>query len=149
MRTHVSVFLGALVIMLGMLNLAQPAAAAPAQQFTWDACSTPGPLVFCYQGKGVVHHNFTPSGNVSYVDNREECAQVIHNGVVVQDVCQRQHNVVHAKDNQEHVVVSRAVSAQTYVLSGITYTCSGSYNAVYANGEVRHENEQFECTPPF
>lgn len=149
MRPHVSVFFGALVIMLGMLNLAQPAAAAPAQQFTWDACSAPGPLVFCYQGKGVVHHTFTPSGNVSYVDNREECSQVIHNGVVVQDVCQRSHYVVHAKDNQEHVVVSRAVSAQTYVLSGTTYTCSGSYNAVYANGEVRHQNGQFECIPPF
>jgi hypothetical protein len=148
MRSRLSLFLSALVVMLGVLSVAQPVAAAPAQPFSIDECSAPGALVFCYQAKGVVHHTVTPSGNVSYVDNREECSQVFHNGVVVQDVCQRQHYVVHAKDNQEHVMVSRAVSDQTYVLSGVTYTCSGSYNAVYANGEIRHDTYQFACTPP-
>lgn len=148
MRGRLALVLTALVVLLGVQGLTQPVTAAPAQTFTWDECSAPGPLVFCYQGKAVVQHTFTPSGNASYVDNREECSQVTHNGVVVQDICQRQHYVVHAKDNHEHVMVLRSVGTQTYVLSGVTYTCGGSYNAVYANGEVRHDAYAFACTPP-
>jgi len=149
MRTRFITLLSAVVLMLGILSVAQPAAAAPAQPFSVNECSPPGPVVYCYQAKGVIIFNVTPSGNATYIDNREECSQITRSGVVVQDVCNKRNYVVHARDGEEQVVHYRGVSEQTYVLSGTTYTCTGSYNAIYVSGEVRHDHYQFECNPPF
>ncbi len=152
MRTRVSLVVSAIVLMLGVVSIAQPAGAAPAETYTtpfsYNECSPPGPVVYCYQGHGVIHYTVTPSGNQTFVDNREECSQISRNGVTLQERCDSRHYVVHMKGNEAQVVVLRGMSEQSYVISGTTYTCSGSYNAIYANGEVRHDAYQFQCTPP-
>ena len=66
MRTRIITFLSAVLLMLGILSVAQPAAAAPAQPYAVSSCQIFGDFKYCVQTKGVVQRNESASGNTTY-----------------------------------------------------------------------------------
>ena len=149
MRTRIITLLSTIVLMLGILSMAQPAAAAPAEPYAVSACQIFGNFEFCYQTRGVIQRNESASGNTTYSSNGRRCYQATVRNELVNEGCASFHVTLHRQDGETQVYHTRQHTTSTFVYLGTTYTCTSSHNVVLANGEVRHEDHQLECNPPF
>ena len=157
MRRPTAALLAVLLLAAAALVDVRPAAAAPARPFdegeclTWVNPETGDVYEYCYEARGVVQENRTPSGNRQVHVTEHHCDRSSFNGEVVYQHCSRDHFVYQARDGETgetRVSHSHGGSEISFAYRGTTYECTARHNFTYANGEVRHDVEDFGCTPP-
>ena len=146
MRRTITMVLTVVTLMLGVTALALPVAAAPAVPYNESDCvDYGGGYEFCYTAKGVVRENETRSGNTQYHLTERRCSTLTGpGGDVVAESCTQDNYVLHRNDGEIKVFHTNWKLEE----AGTGYECIHSYNVTYANGEVRHNDSQFECNLP-
>jgi hypothetical protein len=142
MRTRIFLFVSATLLVFGVMSFAQPAAAAPAEPYHTGDCVQFGTDTYCYEEHGVVQTNESASGNTKYTFNGTFFYTLTRNGVVIHEAESKSHSTFIVKDGEQQVSHSRDDSSYTYAGE----TCTVSYNTVFANGEIRHQEFQRECS---
>ena len=142
MRTRILLFVSATLLLFGVMSFAQPVAAEPAEPYRTAGCVQFGSSTYCYEERGVVQTIESASGNIKYTFNGTYFYTLIRNGVVIYESESKSHYTFMAKDGEQQVSHSREGSSYTYAGE----TCTVSYNTVFANGEIRHQDFQRECS---
>ncbi len=142
MRAKTTLVLSALLLMLSVLSVAQPAAATPAQPFNVSECFSFGELEYCYTVHGVFQVTETPSGNTKYIYNVTSSYTVTENGQVVYSEEDRYHANYLVKDGESQVAHNLGSGSFPYA----NQTCTYDYNVIFTDGEVRHEVFNFQCS---
>ena len=84
MRSRISLFFSAILLMLGLLSLAQPAAAAPAEPYqTTDDCVQVGTGEICINGHYMVQENESASGVIKVTINGTSTETFTGNGALI------------------------------------------------------------------
>jgi hypothetical protein len=141
-----------LLLTAGLVAIAQPAAAAPggsspngARPYNIIDCrdyDADGDVhTFCYEDKGVIQINKTPSGNVEYSAQGQYCYTDSISGTTISRQCEKYH--YHDTLTNGQLQVAHGHGAGSYSYNGVT--CTMSYNYILANGEVRHERTFYSC----
>ncbi len=149
MRTRIFLVVSAVLLMLSVLSIVQPATAAPAQPYHTAECSDFGDgYEFCYESRGVVQENTSGSGNTKYTYNATTSYTFTLNGEVLSSESNKAHYTFIAKDGAPQVSHQRGSGSYGYIdfSTGEEVTCTYNYNVIYANGEVRHEVFNFVCS---
>jgi len=139
----------AIVLLLGVLSFAQPAAASPAAPYNVAECfDFGGGYEYCYEFKGVSQSNESASGNTKYTFNGSFSVSYTLNGDVIYSSEGKTHYTFIAKDGEPQVSHQRGSGSFSYVdfFTGEQVNCTYDYNVIYANGEVRHEVYNFTCS---
>jgi hypothetical protein len=149
MRSTITTLLTAVILLLGVTTFAPPAAAAPALPYRDAGCRDFFGLEYCYEAKGVVKSNETPSGNTQYHIAEDVCFTfTAPTGQVIQDSCYKYNLVFHEKDGERQAYHANQKQDFVFDYLGMHRECTISYNVTYANGKVRHSDFQEECNPP-
>ena len=130
-----------------------PAAAAPAHPFTEGRCLTygdeGGPTAeYCYETRGVVKQGETPSGNAQFHYVARTCYRIRIEDQLVGEGCSKHNSLLHERDGEERVYHANVKGTSRFEYLGTTYACTARITVTYANGQVRHEDVRFDCTPP-
>ena len=144
MRRILRLVITALFLFGGAFALAGPAVAAPAQPYSYGPeCYDFGEgYQVCFSGRGVVKDNQSASGNTLFKASGDSSYEVLLNGEVIEQCSSKSNFVLVAKEGEPQVPHSNGKSSFTY--SGTT--CTYQYNYTYANGELRHEAYDFQCS---
>ncbi|MBA3275430.1 MAG: hypothetical protein H0T72_06525 [Chloroflexia bacterium] len=148
MRTRISLVMSAVLLMLSVLSIVQPAAAAPAEPFQTAECfDFGGGYEYCYEAHGVFQENTSKSGNTKYTYNATSSYTFTLNGQDIQSGSEKYHSTFIAKDGESQVYHDRGRGSFSYVdfFTGEQVNCTYDYNWIYANGEVRHEINNVDC----
>jgi hypothetical protein len=97
---------------------------------------------FCFESRIISHVTESKSGNVIVIFNAQTKLTVTQNGVTTFTSDQTQHDNLVIQDGEVQVAHFRA----TGTTSGQTFTCSGRLTFTFTNGELRHEDTDFNCT---
>ena len=146
MRTNITMLLATFALLIGgILGVASPAAAAPAYQYNVDECFEEvedGDLYTeCYQDRGVLQFNETPSGNTNIIDNGRFSTQFYINGELIYSASGNFHYTTIIRNGEDQVSVTHSRFETTY--EGLT--CTGSLQVVYTNGEYRRLVIDSQC----
>jgi hypothetical protein len=146
MHTRITLLLAAFSLLLGgLLAVASPAAAAPAETYRFDECFEEvedGDLYTeCYQDRGVMHYNETPSGNINTSDNGRFSTQFYINGELIYSASGNFHYTTVIRNGEEQVAITHSRFETTY--EGMT--CTGSIQFIYTNGEYRRLVTDSQC----
>jgi hypothetical protein len=141
--------LTAFTLMLGgMLAVANPAAAAPAQPYSYEECfeevdeKTGYRLTECYVDKGVMQFIETPSGNIKVSDHGSYSTEFYVEGELVYSASGNFHYTTLIRNGEAQVDLTLMRFESTYNGS----TCTGSLHFVYTNGEYRRLVVDTQCT---
>ena len=118
------------------------AQAAPAETFNYSDCSSYDGYEYCFEGKGVLKYDETPSGNQGFMIHGSGTVTVKYNGAVVSSGEHRSHYVFRSRDGEPQV--EHASSKAEGSFGG--ESCISNYNVTYANGELRHEVYDETCS---
>ncbi len=135
--------IAALFLFVGTAVLAGPAVAAPepATPYRYADCYGDSTYEYCFSGHGVFKQETSASGNQLYKFSGSSKITYSENGEMLYQGSEKYNSVAH--DNGAGVYHSNGQGEFSY---GDT-TCTYKYNFTYANGEVRHEAYDFECSP--
>ncbi len=144
MRRAIRVLLTALLLFGGAFVFAGPAVAAPAQPYSFgpDCYDWGGGYQVCTSGKGVYQENESASGNTSFKASGTYSYEILVNGQVVQQYSNRQNFVLVAKEGSTQVYHYNGKGQTTYAGT----TCTWKYNFTLANGQVRHNVYESQCS---
>ena len=142
MRIKVTMVFSVLFLMLSVLSIAQPAAAAPAQTYNASDCYIEEGGRFCITSRGVYQEQTTRSGitKATYSESYEQSFRDENGQVIYQDASKYSETFVY-KNGEPQISRQRYTGSLTYE----GQTCTFGYAMVYANGAVRHEDETFDC----
>lgn len=146
MHTRIMLLLATFSLLFGgMLAVASPAAAAPAQHYRVDECfeevEDGNRYTECYQDKGVMQYNETPSGNITISDNGRFSTRFFVNGELIYSASGKFHYTTILRNGEEQVGITHSRFETTY--DGMT--CSGSIQFIYTNGEYRRLVTDSQC----
>ncbi len=154
MRIELPMLVSRVAIMLTVLRVVQPVAAAPAEPFNTSRCilfpvGSGNIGEYCVQSEGVLHSHETPSGTTQFTANARSCSQFKLNGQTLTDSCSKRHFTLVERDGERQVRHFRETTETTFVnpASGETTHCTVSYHFVHANGELRHQDMHIDCNP--
>ncbi len=138
-RTKAMMFVGALLL---AMTLVLPAAAAPAQHIQDGGCFDFGDGVgYCYSVDYLYQTTTTRSGVTKETYKGTSSYSLTYNGEVLYS----------GTDQFSGTFVSKQGEPQVYrQLGSFSYTyfgeaCTGTYNVIFANGEVWHEKVSSSC----
>jgi hypothetical protein len=123
---------------------AAPAAAGPAVITSSEYCDTFSDYEFCSTWRSVSQFVVTPSDNLmwNYHSRSDYTVTYVPTGEVIQTGSNRWHDHGLTKKGESHVISSSSVGEFSFG----NVTCSSRFTLHYANGEVRHENQEFNCS---
>lgn len=122
---------------------ATPASAAATQHFDFpETCFTSGDVTICSSASGQFHTTETPSGNTIFSGKSTSTFSVTSTdgSSDFSDTFAQQFNEL-VKKGEVHVFHSRFKDTFTFAGS----TCTFTDNFIFANGEVRHSQPDFNC----
>ncbi len=143
MRRIARLFLAALFVLIGLSAVAGTAVAAPepATPFRYHDCYTFDGTEACFDGHGVYKTQTSSSGDSLFKASGTSTTTVTENGQLVYQASDKYNYV--SVTNPAGVYHSNGQGEYTFLGT----TCTYKYNITYANGEVRHEAYDFNCSP--
>jgi hypothetical protein len=133
------------LVVLDMLGFAQPAIAAPAEPYHTTYCELDGPFdiyEICYDMRGVVKENVSASGVTTVVINDTTTFTVTRRGEWWYSSGFSQHDTYVFQDGEPQV----AHHLQRGYIEEGTRTCTYDLHSQFANGELRYDVSNFECS---
>jgi hypothetical protein len=137
------------VLLLFSLGTAQSTLAAPAQPYHLSDCfEFGGGYLYCYDSTGVIAGTTTASGNFVHTLTDTTNFTLTLDGSVVESGQRKSHFVNVNKGSQAQVDRFNGSDAFSYVDSttGQTITCTYTFNFIYANGDIRHDVDNLDCS---
>ena len=136
------------VVAVVMATAASAATASNGATVTNDTkCATYGELTFCVTNRTVTATTATPSGNVSYLVNGTLEHTLTRPNGDRSTFTASIHEYVLAKDGEPFTVSERVEQISDIVAGDVAFSCVVSYAVQLANGEIRIDRLQIECTP--
>jgi hypothetical protein len=141
----------AMVLLLGLAGVAQPAAAARAEPFHISGCAPYDEVLeICSEHRGVlkedargVRDSLTAVGQFCYTITNTTTGEISQGGCSKYTTVLRQ-----TKDGGDQIYHANSNDAFAVTLEGTRYECTQRNNFTYANGEYRNVGNQLECNPP-
>jgi hypothetical protein len=134
----------------GNRGKAQTSPAEP-YRITDDCQSLPDNLEVCFEEHGVIKERETRSGDTVKHVFGAWCwtiTDIATNEVVGED-CNQSNTVVRkTQDGGEQYDHANQKGVVWFTSNGTRYECTARYIVTFANGELRHEDQHFECNPP-
>ena len=110
------------------------------------SCVTDGVATFCVTARTVTAATETPSGNVSsLVNGTLEHTLTRPNYQFTSTASIHEH--VLAEDGEIVTAGARVEEFSVVIAGDVAFSCVGSYAVQLANGEIRIDRLQIECTP--
>jgi hypothetical protein len=148
MRRIARLFVTALIVLVGLSAVAGPAVAAPEPAFPYRYSDCyeyqydGDDYQVCLSGHGVSKFQQSASGQFLYKSSGTSHYTVTRNGEVIEEGSNKDNFVLVAKDETQ---VFHSNGRGQFSFAGAT--CTYKYNVTYANGELRHEAYDFQCSP--
>jgi hypothetical protein len=144
MRRIVQLFVAAFVLFGSAFVLAGTATAAPAQPYNYSDCvGDAGGYQFCETGQSVLKDNQSASGNTLYTASGQFSYVYSFNGQTIYQSSTKYHSLSVTRD--ANTQVDHYNNKGQFSVGNTTCTFTDIFT--YANGEVRHETHDFQCTP--
>lgn len=137
------------VVVAAMVATAASAATASdgATVTNGTECTTSGQATFCVTARTVTATTATPSGNLSYLVNGTVEHTLTRPDGYRSTWTASIHEHVLAKDGEPVTVSDRVEALSDVVWGDVAFSCVASYAVQLANGEIRIDRAQIECTP--
>ena len=151
MRTRITLLASAVVLMVGMLGAARPAAAAPPQPYHYGDCVEyvvdSARYEYCYEFQGVEMLVTPASGVTTYSDRGTLSETLTINGEVVESEVEEYTYMGVSKDGEPILARERGGGSVSYVdpLTGETITCTYGYTFLDTKMHGRHNVSHAEC----
>jgi hypothetical protein len=148
MRSSFTLLIGTLMLIVSLLGTIQ-LAAARAEPYSISGCLYPEEgHVYCYEDTGVVQYHESPSGTSVGISNSRVSSTLTIDGELVETRHRKSHFVQVGKGSQAHVDGWNGSDTFTYIdpATETSLTCTYTFVFVYANGDIRHEDETLECS---
>jgi hypothetical protein len=140
---------GILLLLFGVQGTTQAVLAAQAQPYHLSGCDDlGGGYVYCYESRGVITVTETPSGNFASNTRDTTTYTVSLDGAVIETGQRKSHFVNVNKGSQAQVDRFNGSDAFSHIDSdtGQTISCTYTFNFIYANGAIRHDVDNLDCS---
>jgi hypothetical protein len=108
-----------------------------------------GTVTICFTGHSVFHEVDQPDGDFVIVRNTDTVATATLNGEFYSFDDFQDHSHVAFQAGQLREFHERTQFTSRFVIDGVTYACSGTTHYHFASGEVKVDEPEITCTPPF
>jgi hypothetical protein len=152
MPTRITLRVGALVVLLGVLGLTQPAAAAPPQPYHYGDCLAyeldGAHHEYCYEFQGTEILQTSPSGVTTYIDKGTLSETLTINGALVESQVEKYTYMGVAKDHEPILTRELGGGSISYVdpLTGDVVTCTYDYSFLDTKLQLRHAAANADCS---
>jgi hypothetical protein len=152
MRSRFTFFTTAVLLVLGMLGSARPAAADPAEPVMDSGCETyefEGEIYdSCWDVRGVIQVTELSSGLYKLTSNVTEAYSLSAGGVLLDSTEMQSQYVVLFKGGEEHIAISHATGSFSFTnpTTHVLTTCTYHFALNYVEGELVHNVAINECT---
>jgi hypothetical protein len=147
MHPRVATIITVVILIVSLMGLAQTAV-AQAQHFVVSECvDSVNGYTLCYEERSVVTARETPSGREVSVSVTTFSYTLSLNGEIISSDKTKSHFVQTSEGGVAQVDQYNVRRTLTYIepATGKKETCANTFIFVYANDQIRHEDETLEC----